>query len=597
MHTSSGANLRVKSYLAAGFALLALASVQIAANPVADTYEISIYDAYLPGFWLAIVGAILVGQVLILGAVIRDFDYRWKFGAGLILLADCLLLALPYLRYPLYALGKADMLTFLGTIRYITETGHFQPSNYYPGLHVFATSFSTFTDLTPEQTVNALPPLFSLFYICGTYLFLRETLPKKQQVLIALPVFSLPLFAFENLMFSPSVTAFSLVPLVLYLYLRSRLSTGVRFNALILVILFAFVFFHPIVTIFLGLLLVLVDVSIRLDPRSIVESQFVSDRGSTNLVLLLGTLFFTWYYSFESIIGSTILILFRPDQEPEAAQVTSVLDRASPAVADIIQVGWYSYGIFGIIALIGGLALCYILLHRLYTRRLPMYHEWFFGSVFVLFVVLSVVAFLLDLTIGSPRVYRYALLSGVGLIGIALFRLYNRLDGSTYVTAIVVGLFVMAFLFAFVSVFMLYPSPLSHDYNAQITENEQESMTWLFEHREESLLIDELGTKQSRFYQAQNGGVGGGENIRHPDDTDPPDHFGYNESESLGVYYDQPRYLVITELGRMQAPVMYPDYEEYWRYTPEDFRRLRGDPANQRIYDSGEVTTYYVESG
>lgn len=370
------------------------------------------------------------------------------------------------------------------------------------------------------------------------------------------------------------------------------------FSALLLAILFTFVFFHPVVTIFLGLLLVLVDLSIKLDNRPVIDSIFPSGRNSTNLTVILAVLFFSWYYSFESIVGSTLLLLSPllsgGSREAQADQTAGVLGRASPEIADVVQVGLYSYGLFGVVGLVGGTAVAYIVLRHRFLGQPLRYYEWFFGTMFILFSILSVGAFFFNVTLSFNRLYRYVLLSGVVLVGIGAFYVHEN-DHLERTTALVsVSVLILLFLLAFLSLFMLYSSPLSYNYNAQITENEWDGMEWTFEHRNETLLIDELGTKQSRFYSAINGSTDTSETVRRPDETDPPDHFGYNQTQQLGGYYEEPRYLLITELGRMQYPILYSNYEEFWRFSPEDMRQLERDTTVQNVYDSGEFDVYYI---
>lgn len=591
-----------KPSLALGLVILAFLSVQIALNPEATEYEISIYDAYPVAFWLGVLSLLLFGQYLALrGAVSGELRNRWRVGAAFVVLANCLLLLLPAIRYPLYAPGKADVMTFLGMVEHVLSTGYLEPGNYYPAAHVLGTAVSRFGGVDAQRAVTVLPAVFSVLYIVSTYVFLRELLPSKRAVVFTIPFVGLLLYTFENLMFSPSVFAYFLLPLVLFLYCRLQSTDYTRFAAVLLLTMFAFVFFHPIVTVFLGFLLVLVDASIRADRRPVVDSLFPTDRNATNLVTMLAVLFFSWYYSFESIVGSTQLVLSPllsgESREAEAEHTVSVLERATPEIADVVQTGLYSYGLFGIVGLVGGTALGYIVLRRWPAGRSLRYYEWFFGATFVLFAVLSIGAFFFNITLTFNRLYRYVLLSGVVLVGIAAAYVYETGHLERSLSLVSVSLVLLMFLLAFFSLFMLYSSPLSHNYNPQITENEWDGMEWTFEHRDESLLIDELGTKQSRFYSAINGSSDVGDNVRRPDETDPPDHFGYNGSQRLGSQYDEPRYLLITELGRMEYPVLYSDYEQFWRFTPEDMRRLERDSTVQHVYDSGEFDAYYVRDG
>jgi len=128
------------------------------------------------------------------------------------------------------------------------------------------------------------------------------------------------------------------------------------------------------------------------------------------------------------------------------------------------------------------------------------------------------------------------------------------------------------------------------DVNSQVTTMEWNGMEWLLDHGNKQNLIDELGIAQYRFSHAI---YGWKENkmIRRKD-TNPPDHFGYDNRTSLGDYYNESRYLIITRLGKIRNPEMYPSYREIWRFTPQDFDKLQSDETVIRVYTNGDFETY-----
>ena len=79
------------------------------------------------------------------------------------------------------------------------------------------------------------------------------------------------------------------------------------------------------------------------------------------------------------------------------------------------------------------------------------------------------------------------------------------------------------------------------------------------------------------------------------DPDPPPDHFGYADGETLGAMYNESHYLVITPAGRQFYPEIWPDYRQYWQYTPQDFERLETDPTVSKVYINGGFETYTVE--
>jgi hypothetical protein len=53
---------------------------------------------------------------------------------------------------------------------------------------------------------------------------------------------------------------------------------------------------------------------------------------------------------------------------------------------------------------------------------------------------------------------------------------------------------------------------------------------------------------------------------------------------------------MVNRLGEETYPKQFPGYEEYWRFTPDDFAQLDDDRSVSLIYDNGEVRTYHVRT-
>ena len=143
------------------------------------------------------------------------------------------------------------------------------------------------------------------------------------------------------------------------------------------------------------------------------------------------------------------------------------------------------------------------------------------------------------------------------------------------------------------STFNLYFSPITKLNNEQVTETEINGMTWFFDHRNEEMLIHEMGVTQSVFHTAIFGRAMSSKNIRYGECTQPVDHFDYVNKTLLGDYYEDQIYLLISTLGRLYYPEVHPKYEEHWRFTADDFCKLEKDNTILRIYDNGNVNIYF----
>jgi hypothetical protein len=140
-------------------------------------------------------------------------------------------------------------------------------------------------------------------------------------------------------------------------------------------------------------------------------------------------------------------------------------------------------------------------------------------------------------------------------------------------------------------------SPITKRPNHQVSETEINGMTWFFDYRNEEMLIQEMGLSQMRFHNAIFGRAIPRKNIRYGEVTRPVDHFGYINKTSLGDYYEDQRYLLISILGRIIYPELHPGYEEHWKFTADDFCMLEKDNTVFRIYDNGNLNMYFVGRG
>jgi len=591
---------RLKLITAVGTVAVALVFLFVAADTFATRYEIAVYDSYPTPFWFLLLGALFAGQVVVFESAGKNGRGRyWKFGFGLMLAANAVLLFLPAIRYGLYLRG--DMLTFVGMIRDIGALGSIPESNYYPNVHLLAFTVSAVTGVKPAWVVNYLPPVASLLYIVSLYHLLNVMFNDETKPLYVLPFGALLLYELENVLFTPSVFAFMLIPFIFCLLFRIYTNrSNRRFRALYVLTVVSLVFYHPAVTVFFVGMLVLLKL-IFVGGRYVRAANVWRESTSLISASIAFVLFFSWYYSFTSIVGSTLAILYTVIGLREGSttygQITSVFARASPNLSDVALVGIHTYGM---LAAITGLALAciaYLGYLSLRGRRRLDAIEVFLAAVFGLFLFASVLAFFVDVTLGLTRFARYVRFSGSILIGVALYTLFRRLNAGLGERYLRPALYVSFFVFAFLSVFMLYGSPLSNDRSLQITEAEIKGSEWLFEYRNDSLLIDQMGIDQYRMYSFDRS-ASRGRNVRRSVPP-PPDHFAYKNASLEDLpsgAVENRRYLVVTRLGRIKNQRLYPEYPEFWRHTPEDFEQLEHDPSFDHMYDDGSLEIYLVQN-
>lgn len=591
--------VRLKLLLAVGATATALALTFVAADPMATGYELTVYDGYPLAFWLLVLVAIFFGQLVIFESGYPDGWHRyWKWGLVVVLSANAVLLFLPALRYELYARG--DMLTYIGMIQTMGELNAVPESNYYPNVHLLALAVSYASGIAPSKVINVLPPLASIFYVASLYPLLNVMFGRSRKVLFVLPFASLLLFSGEHLFFHPSVFAFTTLPFAFYLLFRSYAGRSpTRFKVPLLVVVVSITFFHPLVTVFFVGMLFLLWLAFGASQQLAGASPVTG--GSPLVVAAIAfVLFFAWYYSFESIIGSTLIIVYTllgiSEGSSQLGNIAGVFARTKPEFADVALVGIYVYGLVGAVVGTAFVFVGYYAYLVLSGRRRFDPIEAFLASTLCVFSVGAVLAFAVDVAIGFYRVVRYARFAGVILIGAGLSTLFRRIDAATSERYLRPVVYVSLFVFAFLAVFLLYSSPLSNSTNLQVTEAEVEGMDWVFTHGNRSLLIDQLGISQYRMYTYTEASRTTSENVRYGVPP-PPDHFDYANASvddvPPGAAADR-RYLVTTAAGRVKNPRFYPEYRRFWRHAPENFERLDRDPSIQHVYDDGTLDTYVV---
>ena len=231
----------------------------------------------------------------------------------------------------------------------------------------------------------------------------------------------------------------------------------------------------------------------------------------------------------------------------------------------------------------------------------PSLNQITFLTVFIIFNIATLAIFFGSLLIDVSRVLCYAIFASTILNGLVIYDLgnNNKFIHKPIKKKVLVPLVTAFLIFSLIfGTFNVYFSPMVKGINHQVPAMELQGMSWLFAFRNQELLIDEIGTEQSRFASALLGvgtGVEEKSNIRVRD-CKPPDHFNYIQGKTLGQAYNRDRYLLITELIRIFYPKVYPNHPEYARYTEGDFDRLENDSSVDKLYSNGNFEVRYIRS-
>lgn len=591
------------------FIFIISSQIIIADTPPAAGYEISLYEAYPFYFWIFILAALSCGLYLLVNhAFSNHLSKWWMFGLIIPIYTNLLILLLPFFRG--YAtLGRYDVLSHIGYIRDILHTGYFSSPelklvNHYPAIHIIGANLSYLTGLAPERLAEIFPGLFTLFYIVSIHILARNIATRWGETLLITAFGSLLLFKHGNLMLAPSIICFYMLPFNLFL-INKRLSShrGLEFSIILVLILLMIPFLHPGEgTIFLFLIILCLEISrliyIGSNQRvgNNVSKAFTSQSLKiTNPELILIITWFSWFSSYSIFAGTIRSVwdfLTKEIGTTTAMEYGTIIAKANLTPLVIFQLLFNMYGqalVYFIVSL---------LIIMMFLRKLPLSlgrvsrMQFTYSLLFITFGILMFVAFFSKtIWVEYNREMIYVIFAASILNGLGLYKLFHSSHKKIGIVCVMLILLISATF----GLFNTFPSPNVRESNSQVTIMELTGMEHFLDHREVSLLIDNLGVNQMRFADSICGHHEPSINIRYLE-TNPFDHFGYEMNESYGQSYTEDRYFLESKLSRISYPEIFPDYRHLWRFTPEDFYYLdNNDTSASRIYCNGEFWAYHID--
>ena len=609
-------DISLKIIATIAFVLITLVLIIIARTPPASGYEISIYEAYPIYFWFFLMASIACGLSILVFSAFSNREgssYLWALGFFAILLCNVIILLLPQFRgYTFY--GRGDPLIHAGEIKDILSFGHTGEWNFYPVMHILATSLLYATGLNLRWIPGIIPPFFSLLYPLFIYLLSRAVSKNRGQSLLITAFGSLMVFGFEQSRLAPTNLCFFIVPLILFLYYKSSSpSSRMEYSVLFVLLLLLVPFFHPWESMDLVLIFLCFNASVliyRVVNRLHVPS--LRDLSSAHAIrvtpsLMVFVTFFIWFSSFSAFGGTTRTVtdwLFHHVGNPEIAMYSEILARANLSIPQFIELFLKMYGQF-LLYIVVAVILCIVILRRTYSSQdMVNLSQIKFMVMFAIFGILTLMFLFGDFIIGCGRIRRYSILAATVLNGLGLYTLYhkNASRSGKPLMAKMIPFMVVILLVASsgFSTFNIFFSPITRSANHQVTQMEMNGMEWLLDYSDEEILIDDLSFEQYRFTYALMGpnAAKGVKNIRSWSAVHhPPRHFNYTQNRMLGQSYQEDRYLVITKLCRESAHRIFPEYSDKWSFNPNDFNNLDGhDPSVSRVYANNEVDIFYVRS-
>jgi len=596
-----------KCLIVTAFLFLLTALFLAILTPPAIGYESSLYEAYPSFFWFFLLAALSNGIIVLMRqAFSKKPSQWWHYGFLIMLLSNTLFLLLPLFRG--YAiLGRGDVLTHIGYIKEIINTGNFAISgnlfpDIYPALHILVADLSLLTNVSTEFLAELVPIFFTIFYSIGVYLLSKQFTNNIRSTIVITAFGCILLLRHENLMLTSSVQCFYLLPFTIFVFLKTQQSKKTLPYISILILLLATVFLHPGEgTLFLMVIFLTFALSVRLYRRligrkltSILSGSFKLTIFNHIYLILLFLAWFIWFSQtvpFSTAINKIWIELIYGIGQTTATEYFTVLERTSLSTFELMRVFIAIWGNTVIYCLIGLIFLIFTFKKVIFNRykvnfQLLLFSLWFIAFVLLLFFSI----FSNSLSVEFNREMRYVLFAATFLNGFGLFSVFKhkpRHLGIFFISLILI-------IAAVIGVFNTYPSPIMRDTNSQVTNMELTGMRWFFTNQNPSLLIDTLGVDQVRFANAL---VEVNSISAYRPSALPPIHFGYADNYTYGGQLDQNRYFIYSVIVQHSLLELSAEDLSRSKFTLNDLYQLNNhDVSVNKVYSNGELWIYFVFS-
>ena len=544
-------------------------------------YNIDIYSQLPIFFWTGVIFVYFISCALIL-----QQDKTLKIiGSVCIIVNFCVIyLILPELGS--YVYGPSDELTHIGRMNFYLLDGYIDHTDIYPATTILYLSTSIFTGLGNREISFILPAFVNLLFITGTIAFSNKIINFPHHIFyIFIPCSFILYFGHFHFSNVPQYTYFTLIPLILYI-LFSYL-TQKNFSKSIVLVIFLLItpFSHPFNWMFMILTLL-----------SIFIYYIFSSGANQNILntLLLGFVsFITWFLysslfnSFEKIFS---LFLSGSNNNMVAEKTLEQFGKINLNLIEIIQFFLFYTGRYLIpFTLVIIFLLCffkgkYNIPPKQYKNVLKLM------GFFLLFTAIHSLLFFNNIISHSTdRISNlvYGIFALIPLFALSLNYLfsYDQKWASTLKVSIILTL-----VFS-LSLFGVFYSPYIYRPNSVITESEVTGMEWLFDYKNESpiyAIIGAHGYRYATYFMAPNEQRDRmGKDILWSDMANIPDHFGYNNRNSLEMYDSQ--YIPIPTRHELLYQTV---YSSVGRFNKDDFAKFREDLNIIKMYDSSDIEIY-----
>ncbi len=592
---------KILSIIAISFVLLELLIILVSNQ--ANGYEISIYTAYPPYFWLLIIISLSFPfiSMFLYSFISKTTDNEVNLFPQLVTASITLLilLLLPFFRgYLFYQSG--DTFSHLGYIKDILA-GTISGGDIYPLFHIWLSILDKFTGYNVNMVSLLILPFFVQLFILFLYILVKTLNFSKIEIYYIVIFALIPILGMEmtrEYIFL-SFEAFCFLPLIFFIFFKNSKGKKQISNYVVLIILLIIMpFFHLETTLFLIILftgMYIVYITINNNKfRHYIANSNQTRFNSLFPILLLIIAFFLWITHLDFFRNFTLAYshaLFTGLGETTVKITTDALSFTSLNYNEIIWLIVKTWGVivaFFIVASV--ISLIVILKISFYIK--DKVTIVLFSSLFLLLDLILGLLFFKDWVQGiSLRFAKYGVFIGIIIVGYYCARVF-----FTKKTIIKICILCLFLLFVSFAVMNTFPSPWVNYVNRQIPQSSYSGSTFFIANYDQQYPVYELQTRLWNYYEI----IYGIEKFRQQQIfvegtmLEPPDHFEYLVNGILGDTITRDSYLIFNKMAKIYYPSIYPQYPNIWKFSPSDFSRLEYDSSIDHIYSNSDIECYFI---
>lgn len=544
--------------------------------PKASGYEPSIYSIYPNYYWFSLIFSSLICFLLIYNTY--NGKIKACFSPIFIIIINKIIIIFTPLFRGYYYYGGSDSLWHVGVIKEAIEHGWLDStlnSAFYPIIYHTGVIFHSILGIPYESISLPILLIYQLLFAFSLYLISKTIIQTNKGRALVLIMGLFFLFGWNTFNFSPYILSFYYLPLVLYIYLVSEKINykKYKFKLLLIILIFFIALYHPLTSIFLITLMLAISsasyLSRRISTKNNSSFQILHlDNNSKTIILISVTSLLAWFVQF-STFNELILHLYDSiiggSGAPPSSAAADLLSKAN--LMDLVAVIIIRYGVY-LVCILSAFIIEIEIIYNYIKNKNRSLTDLILLVIFCTFLFFTAIFIFIDLI-----AVEFEIRPMLFLIVISLIIIGRRMSLSNYQIKKQLLPIIFIIVLIVISTLSVFPSPMVKSLNWQTTQMELTAITWM----------DNGDDIQPVYYMKPlykydkylNSDV-----IRYSEVLPPHLRF---QNISDGYCY-----ILIDEQTMITYPLLYPDYEDDWRFSPKDYEDLSVNENSSKVYTNAE---------